>query len=368
MASKRYDKINALIRKWEKEGQDINILRGIYGSCNLEESDLVDRSEDLKHGTNYTNFSQEEFVNLFKADKFSALNKTQLKHLFQELHNRYIKDKGYDVTRNVAVVDDKTVSAYGYVCSGNDLMFINKASIDKAKMVEPEKNNFNKTNIGYSLLYVISHESQHVAQFENSIDYMIGDKKLDSEMAFLAAMTTIENANMAVDDATNNPEFLFNWKSHYDYQFIEHNANYSAFKKAKEMIPDSEKKGKAYNQYDAFTTLLALRDTPSLTRDSKEFIADRVAKMEEFAKYEIEFFEKNTADCPIKQKLLETAHSFIKVDENGNSPFRNKLNREIGEMVDVCKNARMELFKDKKNNKKNTSNKKASDDEFLPQL
>ena len=366
MANKRYDAMNTLLHKWYKEkSQDMNIIRGLYSSSNLQQNEIVDRSEDLKKGTKYSSLTNDEFVSLFKADTFSALDKTGLKHLFQELHNRYIGEKGYDITRNVTVVSDKGESAYGYVCANDDLMFINKYAIDQAKKVEPSEKNFNKTNLGYSLLYVLSHESQHVAQFESAIDYALGVKQ-DKDTAFVAAMTAIENTNMAYDDAHNSQEFLFNWNTHYNYQFIEHNANYSAFQKAREMIPDSEKQGKSYAQYDAFTTLLALRESPSLVRDSKEFIENRINSMEEFAKYEIDFFRKNIKNCPMKKQILATCDEFMKVDENGNSLFRDKLTKEIGEMTEVCKNAKKELFKDKKNHKK--LNKQISKEVELIQL
>lgn len=368
MANKRYNDLNKLIKNWyDNNEQDKSILVGLYRSCNLEKNDMIDRKENLKKGTKYSQLSDDEFISLFKADKFSAFDKKDLKHIFQELHNRYIGNKGYEITRDVAVVSDKNQSAYGYVCASDDLMFINKYAIDKAKTVEQSENNFNKTNIGYSLYYVLTHESQHVAQFESSIDYALGVKQ-DKDTEFVAAMTAIENSNMAFNDINKTQDFYFNWNTHYDYQFIEHNANYSAFSKTRDMVPESEKKDKSYAQYDAFTTRLALRESPSLIKDSKEFIDHRIALMEEFTNYEIEYFKNNIKDCPMKDRLVETADKFMAVDENGNSLFRDKLRKEIGEMVEVCKNAKMALFQDKKN--KNNGKTIISEEDFeeIPRL
>ena len=358
MKNLRYEKLNNLLKTWYKDkSQDENLLRSLYAYCNLEEHELVDRSENLKKGTNYTQLSTKDFVEMFEAEKFSSLDKDELKHLFQELHNRYMAGKGYEVTRNVAVVSDSSQSAYGYVNTCDDLMFINKYAIDKAKN-EDTKNNFNGTNIGYSLLYILSHESQHVAQFESTIDYAL-NKKQDDETAFTACLMEIERANMACDDANGEITFLFNWKTNYDYQFIEHNANFSAFKTAQNMIPKDKQKGKSFDQYNAFVTLLALRDNPSLVKDPTEFIEKRIKKMEEFTRFEIDYFNEKITDCPLKTKMLETVNSFMEVDENGNSKFRDKLKKEILEMVEVSKASRKNLFDERKKSKTKNENKEA---------
>lgn len=349
MVKSRYSKMDALIDKWHSEGsQDVNILSYLYYTNDLSESELVDRTENLKGNTNYSNTSNEDFISLFKSESFCSLDEKQLKHLFQELHNRYVTEKGYDVTRNVAILSDSTQKAYGYVCSGDDLMFINKHAIDRAKEVEPNKNNFNKTNIGYSLLYVLTHESQHVVQFENSLDFAMGLKQ-DKNTAFLSALAVIENTNAYVDDLS----FALEHRLNYDYHYVEHDANYNAFKKVREMVPENERKGKAFDQYDVFSTKLALRETPSLTGSSYEFIENRIKSMEKFARYEIDFFEKNIGDCSLKEKLLNTVNEFMEIDENGNSLFREKLRKEIGEMVEVSKDAKKRIFMDKKKSKPN---------------
>lgn len=338
--NKRYDELNKLIKDWHKNGeQDDLILRSLYAQVALDKSNLVDRSEDLKKGTKFSNLSQEDFVSLFKTQSFNNLDKTNIKHLFQELHNRYIKGKGFDVTRDVAVVNDKSTSAYGYVCYSNDLLFINKDAIDKAKNISPEDKNFNKTNLGISLLFIIMHESQHVTQYETAIDFAL-NKKQDDDKAFLGAMGIIKNTNFLISDK-NNDDFIKYWQQNYDYRYVEHNANYSAFEKAMEVLPEDQKKGKPFDQYNAFTTLLSLR---SHSYDEK-FVQDRIAKMEKVALKEIEYFEKGTADCSIKQNVMATVKEFMKVDEKGNSKFRDILHSEISKMAEVSKQAKDNLQK-----------------------
>ena len=55
MANIRYDKMNKLLHKWYKDkSQDMNIIRGLYSSSNLQKNEMVDRTEDLKKGTRYS--------------------------------------------------------------------------------------------------------------------------------------------------------------------------------------------------------------------------------------------------------------------------------------------------------------------------
>ena len=339
----RYDKLNNLIKTWYKDkSQDDLIIKSLYNQVALRPNPLVDRTEDLKGKTKYSNLSQEDFTKLFSTNNFMPLDKTDIKHLFQELHNRYMKDKGFEVTRNVAVVDDSKTSAYGYVCYSDDLLYINKHAIDKAKTIEPNQNNFNKTNLGISLMFIIMHESQHVTQYETAIDFALNEKQ-EKDKAFLGAMGIVKNTNFSISDK-NKDDFVGYWQRMYDYRYVEHNANYSAFQKAMSALPESEKTGKPFDQYNAFTTLLSLRNR----KYDKEFVKQRVLKMEEVAKKEIEYFEKGTTDCPLKQRVMETVNEYMAIDEKGNSPFRTNLAREITEMAKVSEMAQKNLTTDDK--------------------
>ena len=336
MNNTRYDKLLNKIKQWHKEGsQDDLILRSLYDQVALEQNGLVDRSEDLTKETKYSNLSEKDFTKLFKTKNFTPLDETDIKHLFQELHNRYMNDKGFDVTRHVAVVNNPEQSAYGYVCYSDDLMFINKGAIDKAKTIEPSKSNFNKTNIGHSLMFIIMHESHHVTQYETAIDFALG-KKQNEEDAFLGAMGVVKNTNFAISDK-NQDKFIDEWRNNYDYRFVEHNANYSAFKKADSVLSAEDKKGEAFDQYTLFTGVLSLRGN----KIDRKFIENRVNKMEEVAKKEIEYFNKGTTNCPMKDKVMKVVDEYLKVDENGNSKFRDLMTKQVTELADAYNKAKL---------------------------
>lgn len=350
--NKRYEKLSNKLLEWFKgKEQDELIIRSLYTQVYLRENTLVDRNEDLKNETKYSNLSNDDFVSLFKTENFTPLEKDELKHLFQELHNRYMTSKGYEVTRNVAVVNDENTSAYGYVCYSDDLLYINKHAIDKTKTTEPTESYFNKNNLGNTLMFIIMHESQHVTQYETTIDFALNSRQSKAN-AFLGAMGIIKNTNFSISNM-NNDDYIDEWKNNYDFRYVEHNANYSAFKAADKLIPESEKTGKAFDEYTVFSTLLALRSHGN----DKAFVEKRIKKMEEVAKREIEYFSAGTEDCPIKDEILNTVNAYMEVDENGNSLFRSQLRRQITEMAKASKKAKDNLFYNKQeNNKENENN------------
>ena len=57
-------------------------------------------------------------------------------------------------------------------------------------------------------------------------------------------------------------------------------------------------------------------------------------KIEEYTKYQLEYFEKRVKDCPLKTQIVETMHSYVDVDENGNSLLRTRLRNELDEMYE----------------------------------
>ena len=340
--NKKYENIIKQIKTWTKEGkEDIQILRALYSQAHLEENGLVNRNEDLKKGTKYSNLSNEEFAKLFVPDSFNKMERMDTKHLFQELHNRYMHDKGYEPTRNVAVISNRNTSAFGYVCYADDLLFINKDAIDKAKYVDSTTNKMNKTNLGISLMFIVMHESQHVTQFETALDYAMGVKQ-NRDDAFLGAMGVIKNTNFEISN-NKNDKYIDEWRDSYDYRFVEHNANYSAFKKAMKEIPESEKKGASFDQYNVFTSLLSLR----MKETDKQSIEKRLDKMEKIAIKEIDYFNKGAKKCPLKDKTIKTVIDYMKKDENGNSRFRDVMRKQLTEIAKVSAQAQANISKAK---------------------
>lgn len=330
--NKKYDDFQQKIKEWNKQGYDTNLLKGLYNLSNPADNSKVDYTNDLKKGTIYSNSNKEQFNSIFLNDKFKKLNSEQLKNVFQELHNRYVTSNGYEVSRNVVVDDDiKRQGVFGYVNSMDNMLFINKYAIDKAK----NDNNLSQTslngkNIGVGLHFVITHESQHVCQFENAIDFANGIRK-DPRSDFLAAMVAIEQANFAKVQADTNLLYFLKWKKNYNFQYIEHDANYKAFRETKSNFSQDEKFKQAYTDYLTFAGLISLRGLPILS--IPKFINKRLDNIEKFAKFEINYFNKNIKDCPLKQELMETVNKYMSSDKKSESNFRKDLKNEISEIL-----------------------------------
>lgn len=180
MLSDKYKKLNTKINKWfANKEQDIDILTSLYNQCNLEENSLIDRSENIKKNTMFSDLTNEELFAKFEKEHFTELTDKELKHLFQEAHNRFIKENGLDVTRNIVVEEDSPNNKYrgGYVRYSDDLLFLNKSLINQGNKTKDLNKFYNERSIGKIFLCTLFHETKHVIQYEDAIDFALGNKQ-----------------------------------------------------------------------------------------------------------------------------------------------------------------------------------------------
>lgn len=337
MENKRYEELNKKIKQWHKAGYDENILQSLFGQANLTENELVDRSEDLKEKTMFSDLSNEELLARYEKKYFNRYTNRELKHLFQESHNRFMKDSGIQVTRNVLVQNNfENKDAIGWVYSDQDLLFMNKYSINRGK--EQKDTNYlrNEYSIGKIILKTLLHETKHNIQYEDAIDFALGVEQ-EEDRAFAGALMIINNANFGIAAAQSDEEherYAKHWKDHYNYHAYEHEANYCSNERIIKYYGNNPKDVKLdYAQTLLNNAVAVMRFQPNGTKkENEKLLAERVDKIEEYAKYQIEYFEKGTQDCPLRTRILETLHNYVDVDENGNSPLRTRMTRENKEM------------------------------------
>lgn len=336
----RYDLLREKITEWfNNKTQDINILYSLYSQSNLEESDLVDRTVDLKNETMFSNLSDEELLCKFEKEFFNKYSTNELTHLFQETHNRYIRENNLEVTRNVAVlINAKEPGMGGYVCSGNDLLFINKFLINYAKGIEATAkgdgtdNIINKESIGKVYLDVLLHESKHVLQYEDAIDFALNAKQ-NKTRAFSGAAMFINNVNFYIANSRYDEDYFQDWHDKYAFHFHEHEANYSAIQRIEKIYPNKLKKNLGYAQFQTLYMDASLHFRPTIGDEegNAKLCADRVKALEEYLEYQIEYF-KQTADCSLRRKALKVMEEYLKVDENGESLLHKRLTKEVNEL------------------------------------
>lgn len=357
MANKRYTELSNKINEWFNKGaQDINILRSLYAQSHLEENPMVDRKDDVKQGTMFSKLSNEELLARFEKEHFNTYTDKELKHLFQEAHNRFIKESGFDVTRNVVVkVNAQEPGMGGYVSFADDILFMNKYLINKGKATKDKNNIINENSIGKVYLDVLLHETKHNIQYEDAIDFALGNKQ-EKDRAFAGALMIINNSNFYVSDEKKDDFYVQEWRAKYDWHAYEHEANYAAIKRIEQFYDPEKKKTLDYAQ---FMTLymdasLHFRPDPNNPAKNEKACQDRVNKIEDYVLRQMKFFEDGVKDCPLKKNILKTMKEYTHVDENGNSPLRERFNKEVRELCDYSVNAQKKIAEfSKKQGKKN---------------
>ena len=377
--NKRYEELNDRIQDWfQNKTQDILILQTLYAQCNLQHEDKLKGTKDIRNNTKFHNYTDKELVAQFAKNPFNTYSKEDLTHLMQEVHDRYIGENGWDVTRSVLVQDHNSPEeqgTFGYCCYANDLLFINKDMIDTAKGIENNSEPINAETVGKYFLDTIWHETKHVIQYEDGIDLALG-RKQDAETAFSAAAMMVMMTNFNIAGSKNDYAYSYDWRSKYRVHFCEHEANYAALKKSEENTEESLKSNYDYQMYASDSAALALGFRPSTTdmKLNEEAVKNRVGKIESYLKTQIKYFESGLSDCPLKETVLNTVNAYMKVDENGNSPFRDRMTKEVSEIVDtyVVNRQKMEEADRKatKNNlkpksKNNIKSQEEIDEEFM---
>lgn len=367
MENKRYLELSQKINTWFNNGeQDINILRSLYAQSHLQQNELVDRSEDIRKETMFSNLSNEELLARYEKEHFNKYTNRELKHLFQETHNRFIKESGLDVTRNVVVkVNAQEPGMGGYVCSADDILFINKFLINRGKETKDMNKIINEKSIGKVYLDVLLHETKHNIQYEDAIDFALGTKQ-QKDRAFAGALMIVNNSNFYVAHTQNDQMYPTEWQAMYNWHAYEHEANYAAIKRIEKFYDPEKKKTLDYAQ---FMTLymdasLHFRPDPHNPEKNEKACQERVAKIEQYVLKQMKYFEEGTADCPLKEDILATMKAYTEVDENGNSPLRNRFNKEVRELCNYSVKAQRRIEKFAAEAAKN-GNKKSK---FMPEF
>jgi hypothetical protein len=344
--NKRYAELNNKIENWFNKGeQDINILRSLYAQSNLEANPMVDRTDDIKGGTMFSKLTDKELLAKFEKEHFNNYNDKELRHLFQEAHNRFIKESGLDVTRNVVVkVNAQEPGMGGYVCFADDILFMNKYLINQGKATKDKNKIINENSIGKVYLDVLLHETKHNIQYEDAIDFALGNKQ-EQDRAFAGALMIINNSNFYIADEKKDRGYTYEWRSKYDWHAYEHEANYAAIERIEKFYDPEKKKTLDYAQ---FTTLymdasLHFRPDPHNPEKNEAACKDRVNKIEDYVLKQLKYFEEGTKDCPLKESVIKTMKEYTAVDENGHSPLRDRFNKEVRQLCDYSVKAQRKI-------------------------
>lgn len=333
-----YNSLYNKIEKWQKEGsQDKILLENLFGQIVLYSHPKTRGDEDLQYGTKYSGLETSDLFSLFEANTFNQLNKEDLQHLMQEVHNRMMEKNDRFVRRNVEVLNQVwDPYTYGFINSSNTLLGINGFPIFYSKYMPRNNKLLNKDSVGKIYLSVVLHETEHNEQYERALDFAdgINMNKYDS---FMGALMLISNTNYRVSEKRGDLRYQRRCESMYDYHTYEHEANYVAIKNMEKMYPEKLKNSESYKKAIDFYGKISLHfDTDKNSNENEERCKKRVEYMENYVKEQLEYFEKYVTDCPLKQKIVDSINEYITVDEKGNSPYRKRFNKEVKELCDLC--------------------------------
>lgn len=328
----RKEKVNQLCKNYIKK-DDLILLRTLYACANISEVQPNATKTQLTQ-TPFSNESMRRFLMHFNKQDFSKYSTQGLELLFQELHNRQCKDKGYEPRSIVSVSRDMNNTTNGYMTPGTNKININGSLITRYNYTPASYNNYGKNmeTIGAHSAMTLIHETQHACQMEGIMNFAL-NRETTKEQRGKDALFFLKMAlsNYATD---KNSKALTDYlKNNYVYDYMEHDANMAAMRFVKEQI----KAGNLDN--DVFLDALSYRVTKDIHIEEQS-IVKRVANMEVVVKKQMELFDLVIKDGPLKQQVTKALKDYTKVDKNGHSPFRDGLIRDFDEaklLIDYCK-------------------------------
>lgn len=315
--------------------EDKTLLKAIYSIANYTDKFGQDGKDRIAH-TIFSEKSDSELINCFLKDNFNAMGEKQYRNLFQELYNRATTKNGND-PRYVVSVKNIEDGIMGFMETYTNSLEVNKSMINSFKN-RPGNNlhGKNATTVGPMFANVLLHETQHTCQMENIVRYACGELT-DKEQKARACMSLMK---VVVDDLAFNSEdksLQTYLEKNYWYDFDEHDANMYPMM----FIGDMYKKGEIKDR--VFAEVMHSWEEDSLgfkvdwnnkSKINKNF-DDRLDNMEDVANRCIEIFDKNVQDGELKKDIMQTLSEYMQVDENGDSPFRNRIRNDFNMCAQV---------------------------------
>ena len=330
----RRKKINELCKNLTGV-EDKTLLKSLFSIANYEDK-FGEEGRNRIASTLFTEYTDKELMENFYRDKFCNMGEKQMTHLFQELYNRATVKNGND-PRYVISVKNIEDGVMGFMETYSNALEINKKLINRFKNNQSTNvHSHNATTAGAMFANVLLHETQHTCQMENIVKYACGeiDDKEEKARACMSLMKVVveEIAFNSNDKALSN--YL---EKNYWYDFDEHDANMYPMMYINDMYKKGEIKDRLFAEvmHSWEEDSLGFRvDWNSKGKVNKNF-DDRIKNMENVANYCIDIFDKKVQDGAIKKDMMETLTEYMKVDENGDSPFRTRIRNDFNMCAQV---------------------------------
>jgi hypothetical protein len=349
----RRKKINEICKNLQGK-EDRTLLKSIFSIANYENKFGAD-AETRIGSTMFTGQSDKDLMENFLKSKFTGMGEKQLTNLFQELYNRATVKNGND-PRYVVSVKNIEDGIMGFMETYSNSLEINKSMINRFKNNQGSNvRGNNVTTVGPMFANVLLHETQHTCQMENICKYACGEI-VDKEEKARACMSLMK---VVVEEIAYDREDqgLTNYlEKNYWYDFDEHDANMAPMLYIKDMYEKGDIKDRIYAEvmHSWEEDSLGFKvDWDNKSKANKNF-ETRLRDMENVANYCINVFDKNVQDGEMKRDIMNTLNEYMKVDENGDSPFRNRIRDDFNMCAQVFFNKDKYMGKQKKSEQTQT--------------
>lgn len=305
--------------------EDETLLKVIYYIANYEDLFGEEGKQRIANST-YKECTNSELMDNFLRNKFCNLSGKQLTNLFQELHNRATVENG-NLPRYVVSVKNIEEGMMGFMETYSNNLEISKKMINTFKN-NPSTNTHsnNATTVGPMFANVLLHETQHTCQMENIIRYACGEcqEGEDKSSACMSLMKAVVAQIACSEEDDTLQQYL---EKNYWYDFDEHDANIFPIRYIKNMYQNGEIKDPVFADVMHSWTEDSLGFKVDYRKKSKvnDNFEERMDEMEKVANYCIEVFNKKIQDGALKNDIMKTLDDYMRVDENGDSPFRNRI-------------------------------------------
>lgn len=330
--------VNKLIQQMNASGGDKCLLQAIYCAINLKDMFKHSYRKNRLKQTRYSSVPENKLYSLFNSKIFNLLSDDNKEQLFQEVYNRQI-DKNKLERKYICTVEDLgNLTTSACISNNTNNIIINKKMIDYVLSMDSSKGKINKYNVGSMFLFTILHETQHNIQAEKIVNLLLNKGKDEHEDA-MSAMSILLMSMPIICNATNNVKLAFHLRNDYRYFPDEHDANYAAT-----VTMNNAMKMNKINDIHFIESLhksammsLYMNDFSFESETYKMEIRKRAVAMQNVMEKYLHFAKLNFVHSPIKDIILGTIEDYLKLDEKGNSKFKDKMTKDMEVMSKVVK-------------------------------
>lgn len=346
-------KINSLYFE-NKKDEDLAILKTVYNIANITDaygSSYIDNT--ALNQTRYSHYDDIKLINSFKPEIFNKLEKHELTHLFQEVYNRQTVNHDMEKRYIVSVKGSVEECVNGYIVNCTNELSINHGIINYYK--EKDRTSAlpigkHKENIGFHTLFTLLHETQHSFQYESLLNFIlkedVDDEKTRNRNSIFFLKSCLQEACFTYTKDSEKMDYLYSLQAlirqNYFSDFSEHDANMAPIKFLNKNLEENKIDDEAFLTAAKERIIKDIHIDECLTEEEiYNALKERIKRMNDYVHDLVCYFKILIKDGAMKSDILNQVENYIKVDENGNSKFKQDLAEDFAMCLNFIKKAKV---------------------------